>query len=136
MPVSSSAGGGTRRGRSKVGRHSPWAPMVEAAQLARRMTDDIVGMEGVDAMDAAPDAIIAVGEAFKAVGQQIAEQVDWDPRVLPFFEGLGDLIIRTADSARRGAAAVRRHEADRIENVEDGSNRRRRWDIGAHDGRR
>lgn len=134
MPAKATGSSPGTRGRraSGVAKSSPWAPLVEAAQSAKNRFADPVAMEGVEAMDASGPAIREVGQALKVVGQRLADEIDWDPRILPFFEGLGDMVIKAADPAERGAAAIRRAEADRIENVEEGGAKRERWDIRSH----
>jgi len=128
MPKSSSA----PRGRRGTGA-GPWGPMVDAAANVARAFSDPVAMEGVNALDTAGDAWEQMGRSVKVVGATIADEIDWDPRVARFFEVMGDVLIRAAKPARDGAAAVRRAEHERINNVEEGGSRRRRWDISAHD---
>jgi cytochrome c5 len=133
MPATnSSSSQGTRR--SGAGRRgsakNPWVPIEEACGQVLKMFAAENAMTGVHAVDSSGDAIETVG---RAVGAQIGDEIDWDPRVAKFFDTFGEAIIRAAKPARDMASAIRRAENERINNVEEGGARRRKWDIGAHD---
>lgn len=132
-----SGSGGTRVGRSAAGRrigNNPWSPIIEASQMVAARFADPVMMEGVNALDFAGDAVDALADAFTKVGQMSAEQVAFDPRVLPYFEELGRYVRAAAQPTRDGAAAVRIAHADDIRRIEEGDARERRKDVSAHDG--
>jgi hypothetical protein len=135
MPAArSGAGTGASRGGGSRGRRAPSAglfnPVIDAMDAAARSVSGGAALDAVDAFAAAPDAIEGIGRGFRTVGRTIADEIDWDPRVVEFFDTLGDAIIAAAEPARRGAAAVKRAEAERIRNAEEGGERRARWDVG------
>lgn len=133
---SSGASQGTRRsgaGRGRGAAGNPWAPIEDACGQVLKMFSADNAMTGVNAVDTSGDAIETVGKAFAAVGVQIGDEIDWDPRVAKFFETFGEAIIRASKPARDMASAIRRAENDRIENVEQGGERRKKWDIGKHE---
>lgn len=124
---------GTRRAGGRIGKN-PWTPIIDAcSQVAARFGDPVM-MEGINALDYAGDAVEAMSDAFEKVGQQSADSVAYDPRILPYFTELGRYIKSAAQPTRDGAAAVRRAHADDIRRVEEGDIRERRKDVSAHDG--
>ena len=135
MPTTSRSGGGAAapRGRRGAGRGAkPWSPIVDAAgQVAAKFHADNA-MTGVNALDTAGDAVEAIGRAFQTVGTTITDEVDWDPRIEPFFNLVGAMLIKAAAPARDGAAAVRRAEQERIDTATSGSAKRKKWDVGEH----
>jgi hypothetical protein len=96
---------------------------------AARAVSGAAALDGVDAFAACPEAMEGIGKGFREVGRTLADEIDWDPRVLELFDTLGDAIIAAADPTRRAAAAVKRAEADRINNAEEGGSKRERWDV-------
>lgn len=125
-------GTGRRAGRGP-GSAGAFAPIVEAAESIAARFSDPSAMEGVNALESAADAVAALAQACNRVGQTTADAVYYDPRVMPYFTDLGSFIAKAEAPTREGARAVRAVHADDIERVQDGSARRRRWDISAHD---
>lgn len=121
------------RGR-KASNAGMFSPVVDAMMAAARQVSDAAALDAVDALDACPEAIEGIGRGFRQVGRTLADEIDWEPRLLDFFETLGDAIIAAADPARRGAAAVRRVEDERIRNAEEGGAKRERWDVARNRG--
>lgn len=133
MPPTRSGNGGTgTRGRRASSKAGPWSPIVDAAQQVAAKFHADNAMTGVNALDTAGDAVEAVGRSFQSVGTTITDEVDWDPRIEPFFHLVGDMLIRAAKPARDGAAAVRRAEQERIDNATSGDAKRAKWDVDRH----
>lgn len=128
------AANGTRRPGGGGGR-SPWQPIVDAAATIAARYSDPAALDAIGALEGGEDACRALGEAFRKVGATSVDAVYFDPRVAPFFAEAGDMILRMAPHFGQAAGAVKRAHADDMERLEDGSQRRRRWDISANDPR-
>jgi hypothetical protein len=122
---------GSSRGRVSS---SPWQGIVDACDAAARRFSDPVAMEGINALDTAADAIEALAKSFDNVGKTTASTVYIDPRVISYFEELGQYVKAAVQPTRDGAAAVQRAHRDDIDRVVENDPRKRRWDISAHDG--
>lgn len=66
------------------------------------------------------------------MGATITDHVAIDPRVSPFIEDLGALILSTLPTIRESAAAVRRVHQPKIDWIEGGDPKERAWDVSAH----
>jgi hypothetical protein len=134
MAGTSGSSQGTRRsgsGKGGSGRN-PWQPFEDAAGQVVRLFAPENAMSGVNAVDAAGDAIEIIGKAYRAVGVVLLDSIHWDPRLASYFDTFGETLIKAAKQPRDMAAAIHRHEQDRINNVEEGGSRRAMWDIGRH----
>lgn len=137
MPVRGSSAGSGAAGSSSPGTRGRghgrgaglFAGVVDGMAQARRAFAAPSALDAVAMYEASPEVLEAIGNGFKAMGQTASDEIHWDPKAREFYDTLGDMILRTVDPARRGAAAIRRVERDRIEHAEEGGAKRKRWNV-------
>jgi hypothetical protein len=109
-----------------------WQPVIDAADSIKARFKDPNALEGMDAVATAADSVEALGQALKAVGQEMVATVGLDPRAGPLTEGMGDYVLKAVGDVRDAGAAINRAHKDRIDELRDGDPKWGAWDHSRH----
>lgn len=113
---------------------NPWADTIDAAQAAPGRFEGEAAMEGISALEGAAELTRVLADVFTKVGANVLDRIYIDPRVASAYEEMGSYIGAAADKLDDAAKSVRAAHADDIDRIEENDQRKRAWDIQAHDG--
>jgi DNA-binding protein YbaB len=114
---------------------SPWQPIDDACESIKKMIADPVAMEAMNAATTAWMAVRALGMAMNAIGKNNVETVAIDPKVAAFMEALGQYILKAEGPTRDAGDSIRKAHQPKIDRIEEGSPKEKKWDLTVHEGR-
>jgi len=110
-----------------------WQPVSDAADSIKARFRDPSALEGMDAVATAADAVESLGQALKAVSDEMVATVGLDKRAAPLVEGLASYVLRAVGATRDAGAAINRAHQDRIDELRGGDPRWGAWDHSRND---